>query len=96
MVTRWGMSEVGLASYDSDEMQPFLGYELTQGRTYSEQTAAKIDGMVQQLLCERHEEVKHLLSTHRPRLDALASALLAHETVLQPKLLEILGERPTA
>ncbi|MEZ4617540.1 MAG: ATP-dependent zinc metalloprotease FtsH [Caldilineaceae bacterium] len=94
MVTRWGMSEVGLASFDSDEMQPFLGYELTQGRSYSEQTAAKIDGMVQQLLCERHEEVKHLLAAHRPRLTALAEELLAHETVLQPQLFELLGERP--
>ncbi|MEZ4865230.1 MAG: ATP-dependent zinc metalloprotease FtsH [Caldilineaceae bacterium] len=94
MVTRWGMSEVGLAAFDSDDTQPFLGYELAQGRAYSETTAARIDGMVQQFLCERHQQVTNLLTKQRTLLDALAEELLAHETVLQPKLIEILGERP--
>lgn len=95
MVTRWGMSEVGLAAFESDETQPFLGYELTQGRSYSEDTAARIDQTVQKLLCERHQSVTQLLTKHRQSLDALAQELLAHETVQQPRLVEILGERPS-
>jgi len=42
MVTRWGMSELGLASYRAGgQEQPFLGYELSQGRDYSDATIAK-------------------------------------------------------
>jgi cell division protease FtsH len=43
MVTRWGMGNLGLAAFKSDDHQPFLGYDLSQGREYSEATAAKID-----------------------------------------------------
>jgi cell division protease FtsH len=54
MVTRWGMSRLGLSAFRDDE-QPFLGYELSQRRAYSEATAARIDEEVQRVLDERHE-----------------------------------------
>ena len=43
MITRWGMGKLGLAAFKADEEHPFLGYELSQGRDYSEATAARID-----------------------------------------------------
>jgi cell division protease FtsH len=43
MVMRWGMGELGLVAFHSDGPASFLGYELTQGRQYSEATAAQID-----------------------------------------------------
>ncbi|MEZ4664014.1 MAG: ATP-dependent zinc metalloprotease FtsH [Caldilineaceae bacterium] len=94
MVTRWGMSELGLAAFDGDETQPFLGYELAQSRGYSEETAAHIDQAVQKLLCERHQCMTSLLTKNRHLLDALAQELLDHETVGQAALVTILGERP--
>src|SRR5208282_6880017 len=57
MVTRWGMGRLGLIAFKADEQQPFLGYEISQGRDYSEATAARIDQEVQRLLEETHEEV---------------------------------------
>lgn len=48
MITRWGMGTLGLAAFQADEEQSFLGYELTQGRDYSEATAARSMRM-----CER-------------------------------------------
>ena len=32
MVTRWAMTDFGLMTIDTDEQQPFLGYEIAQGR----------------------------------------------------------------
>ena len=93
MVTRWGMSEVGLATFDMDEAQPFLGYELAQGRPYADATAARIDDSIQELLTERHELVHDLLAVHRTQLDALAELLLSQETVVEAGLQELLGER---
>ncbi len=93
MVTRWGMGVLGPSAFQADEQQPFLGYELAQGRNYSEATAARIDQDVLQLLDKQHESVKRLLSSERGKLDALAEALLVEETVDQDELTRLLGPR---
>ncbi|HKI53871.1 MAG TPA: AAA family ATPase, partial [Anaerolineales bacterium] len=93
MITRWGMGNLGLMAISSDEQQPFLGYGLTQGHDYSEETGARIDRDIQQLLDERHEMVKKLLMDSRDKLDKLVEALLHDETVGQAALAEILGPR---
>ncbi|EXJ15384.1 ATP-dependent zinc metalloprotease FtsH [Imhoffiella purpurea] len=94
MVATWGMSELGLAAYESSGEDRFLGYELGQGRPYSEETARRIDAEVNRLLAESHAAVLSLLSSARDRLDALAQALLERETVGEEELVRILGPRP--
>jgi len=96
MVTRWGMGSLGLAAFQADEEQPFLGYQLAQGRDYSEATAARIDQDVQRLLEERHETVYRVLADAREKLDQLVSTLLQEETIDQDTLVQILGSRPEA
>jgi cell division protease FtsH len=93
MVTRWGMGALGLMAITSDEEQPFLGYELTQGKDYSEETSARIDRDIQQFLSERHEVVSKLLSESRDKLEQLVEVLLREETVDQDMLTKILGQR---
>ncbi|HEX9077620.1 MAG TPA: cell division protein FtsH, partial [Anaerolineae bacterium] len=94
MVTRWGMGALGLAAFQADEQQPFLGYELAQGRDYSEDTAARIDQDIRRLLDDQHESVTRMLSSERGKLDALAEALLQEETIERDQLARILGPRP--
>jgi cell division protease FtsH len=96
MVTRWGMGKLGLVAFKTDEEQPFLGYEISQGREYSEATAARIDQEVQSLIEQTHQEVRRLLSDARDRLDRLVEALLEHETIARDELARILGPRPEA
>jgi len=93
MVTRWGMGSLGLQAFTADEQQPFLGYELTQGRDYSEETAAQIDKNIQTILEQCHQEVKALLDREHDKLDALVQTLLKDETVEQDGLERILGPR---
>ncbi|MGB7874703.1 MAG: ATP-dependent zinc metalloprotease FtsH [Anaerolineales bacterium] len=93
MVTRWGMGDLGLMALASDEEQPFLGYELSQGHNYSEETKARIDEYIQQLLNDRHEKVRELLTQARDKLEVLVETLLRDETVSQDELSKILGER---
>ena len=95
MVTRWGMGDLGLVAFQADQEHPFLGYELAQGRDYSEATAARIDQEVQRLLAERHAYAGRLLTDARELLDQLAQALLQGETLDQNALARILGPRPT-
>ncbi len=94
MVTRWGMTEFGLMTLDADEEHPFLGYEISQGRGYSEASAARVDEGVQQLLRDRYEYTRHCLTEHRTALDALVGALMEHETVNQEEMEKIIGPRP--
>jgi cell division protease FtsH len=94
MVTRWGMGKLGLTAYDSGDENPFLGYELAQGRAYSDATAARIDEEVSDLLEQRHQVARKILTAAREALDRLAEALLDHEVVAQEELERILGPRP--
>jgi cell division protease FtsH len=96
MVTRWGMGQLGTIAFETDDEQPFLGYELARGRDYSEDTAAQIDEEVRQLLADRYQTVRQLLQEARSQLDHLAEALLQEETVDQNELIQILGARPSA
>ncbi len=93
MVTRWGMGSLGLMVLLSNDEQPFLGYELTQGRDYSEETAAQIDQDVRRLLEERQRKVHNLLIENLPKLDQLVQVLLREETIEEKTLVNILGQR---
>jgi cell division protease FtsH len=93
MITRWGMGNLGLMSIEGDENAPFLGYELTQPRNISDETAALIDQNVKQLLEEIHQDVKQLLINYRPQLDQLVQALLQEETINEEGLMKILGNQ---
>ncbi len=93
MMTRWGMGSLGPIAFESDEQQPFLGYELSRGRDYSESTAARIDEDVRKLIEQRYEIVTKLLSGVRDKLDNLAETLLREETVDETILEQILDVR---
>ncbi|MDD5371208.1 MAG: ATP-dependent zinc metalloprotease FtsH, partial [Anaerolineaceae bacterium] len=86
MVTRWGMGSLGPMAFSTDEQQPFLGYELTQGREYSEELAARIDQDVQKVLNERYDFSRRLLENARAQLDLLVKALLQEEIIQQEEL----------
>jgi len=93
MVTRWGMGSLGPVAFQANEEQPFLGYEISQGRDYSEETAKRIDHDVQDLLAERGNHVEQLLGENRNQLDLLADTLLREETIDQDTIEKLLGPR---
>ena len=77
MVGRWGMSrKVGLlAVLPPDGSNPF-GAE-----TFSQRTREAMDEEMHRIVDAAYTEVVALLENERPRLDALAEALLEHETL---------------
>jgi cell division protease FtsH len=94
MVSRWAMTDFGLMTLDANEEQPFLGYEISQGREYSEATAARVDEQVQKILKERYQYTQGCLKERRAALDTLVKALIEHETVTQEQMEKIIGPRP--
>ena len=92
MVTRWGMSELGLACYRAGfQEQPFLGYDLTQGRDYSEAVAADIDRAVSDLLESRFRVATRILQSEEEAMHRLVDLLLREETITAEQLADVLG-----
>jgi cell division protease FtsH len=79
MVGRWGMSKaigpLALLPANGDGALPGGRYET------SEQTRQMVDAEVRRIVAEALEEVTELLRQHRHQLDALANALIEHETL---------------
>jgi cell division protease FtsH len=95
MVSQFGMSEaIGPLNFGEDERQPFLGYTMSQGRIYSEDTAAQIDSEVRRIVELVHVETRDLLTRNRERVEALADELLTHEIVDRDRVLELAGVPP--
>jgi cell division protease FtsH len=82
MVTRWGMSEsLGPIAYGENEETIFLGRSIQQSRTFSEQTAQKIDDEVRKIVEECEDRCRRILKENEDALQSLAEALLERETL---------------
>ena len=82
MVTQWGMSEkLGMVLYGEGDEYVFLGKDLAQGKTYSEQTAQEIDTEVRRLVDEGYQRASKLIIDNRDKLELIANALLEYETL---------------
>jgi len=82
MITRYGFSEkLGPIVYGHDNSEVFLGRDYSQGRNYSENVAAEIDGEIRELIDTSYENAKQILLSHRDQLDKVAHYLMEHEKI---------------
>ena len=82
MITRYGFSEkLGPIVYGHDNSEVFLGRDYSQGRNYSENFAAEIDGEIRELIDTSYENAKQILLSHRDQLDKVAHYLMEHEKI---------------
>jgi cell division protease FtsH len=81
MVREWGMSDrIGPMAWGS-QGTVFLGEDLMHTRDYSEDTSRVVDEEIERILRAQELRAEQVLSEHRGGLDAVASALLEHETI---------------
>jgi cell division protease FtsH len=94
MVATWGMSPaLGPVALDrrGDPFDPAAGL--------SEETRRRIDDEVMRIVAECHAEALRVIRGARPQLDALAAALLEHETLNEDevyRIAQISGAEPEA
>ncbi len=82
MVCQWGMSEdLGMVEYGDHQEHTFLARDMTASRSYSEDTAQKIDNEVKRFIDTAYNKARELLLSHREELDLIANALLKFETL---------------
>jgi cell division protease FtsH len=81
MVREWGMSDrIGPMAWGTSG-PVFLGEDLVHTRDYSDETARVIDEEVEHILRQEEARARRILRLHRRGLDAVARALLEHETL---------------
>ena len=82
MVTVYGMSEkLGTIMFDGDNGEVFLGRDLAQSKTYSEETAAIIDEEIKRIIDTAYEKAKKILSENIDKLHIVAGILLEKEKI---------------
>lgn len=78
MVIEWGMSErLGFVKYSPDTKREFFFNE----KPYSDETARIIDEEIRRLVDEAYHDAKRLLEENWSKVEAVALALLKHETL---------------
>jgi cell division protease FtsH len=95
MVREWGMSEeLGHLAWGSTGAV-FLGEDLIQTRDYSDETARQIDEATERILDRQAQRARAVLDEHRAALDAVAAALIEHETLDGAEVAALVGlEQP--
>src|SRR5690606_14995797 len=98
MVMEWGMSErLGPQAFGRPmEENIFLGRDIARDRNYSEDVAAAIDEEVSAIVEQAHMTAREMLQKHWDKVEAVAEALMEHETLDRRAFLEIIGEKELA
>lgn len=80
MVTQFGMSTLGLVSFEASK-EVFLGRDLVKEKKYSEGTARLIDLEVSKIINQAYNEVIELINKYKDKLIKVAETLLQQETI---------------
>ena len=91
MVKRFGMSELGIVSFDDDRGDVFLRQVMGGAPNYSDKQAGEIDRQVRKIISDAYDRVKELLSRHSDALHQVAQTLLDRESITAEELRSIAG-----
>jgi cell division protease FtsH len=92
MVTRFGMSDLGPLSLESQQGEVFLGRDWTTRSEYSEAIACRIDAQVRIIVDECYTNAKKIMRDHRSLADRLVDLLIDKETIDGEELRRIVAE----
>lgn len=95
MVTRYGMSDLGVMVYGENEGEVFLGRSVTQHKNLSEATMQKVDTEMRRIIDEQYGLARRLLEENREKVEVMAHALLEWETLDADQIDDIMaGKSP--
>ncbi|OKH13411.1 ATP-dependent zinc metalloprotease FtsH2 [[Limnothrix rosea] IAM M-220] len=92
MVTRFGMSDLGPLSLESQQGEVFLGGGLMNRSEYSEEVASRIDDQVRMIAEEGHRIARQIVKDNREVVDRLVDLLIERETVGGEEFRQIVAE----
>jgi len=94
MVTRYGMSDLGVMVYGENDGEVFLGRSVTQHKNVSEATMQKVDAEIRRIIDEQYALARQLLEDNRDKVEAMTKALLEWETIDAEQIDDIMDGKP--
>jgi len=94
MVTRYGMSDLGVMVYGENEGEVFLGRSVTQHKNVSEATMQKVDAEIRRIIDQQYALARQLLEDNRDKVEAMTKALLEWETIDAEQIDDIMAGKP--
>ncbi|AFY81518.1 ATP-dependent zinc metalloprotease FtsH2 [Oscillatoria acuminata] len=95
MVTRFGMSDLGPMSLETQQGEVFLGRDLMTRSEYSDEIASRIDAQVRSIVEHCHDEAKRIIRENRMVIDRLVDLLIEKESMDGEELRRIVAEYTT-
>jgi cell division protease FtsH len=95
MVTRYGMSSLGLLSLEGQSTEVFLGRDLMTRSEYSEEIASRIDVQVRDIVSLCYRTAIQMIEDNRAVIDRLVDLLIERETINGDELRQIVAEYVT-
>lgn len=95
MVTRFGMSDLGPMSLETQQGEVFLGRDLMTRSEYSDEIASRIDAQVRSIVEHCHDEAKRIIRENRIVIDRLVDLLIEKESMDGEELRRIVAEYTT-
>ena len=93
MVTRFGMSDLGPLSLESQSSgEVFLGRDLMSRSDYSEEIASRVDAQVRAIVSECYKDAKRIIRENRTVIDRLVDLLVEKETIDGEEFRQIVAE----
>ncbi|WP_413276802.1 ATP-dependent zinc metalloprotease FtsH [Floridanema evergladense] len=92
MVTRFGMSDLGLLALENQGNEVFLGRDFANRSEYSEAIAAHIDDQVRSIVSKCYDDAKRIIRENRTLIDRLVDLLIDKETIDGEELRKIVSE----
>ena len=86
MVTKNGMSDLGLVQLEHEQEGVFLGRDYNKSKDYSDQVALEVDKEVRKVLDECYKNAKKILSKHETLVLLLADTLMEHDTLTREQI----------
>ena len=87
MIVNWGMGKnLGYLAFEQGEEHAFLGREISRPKNFSEKTCELIDAEIKEMLGERANYVRDLITNNKEKLLALSGALMDKETLTQKEI----------
>ncbi|MBQ8031816.1 MAG: ATP-dependent zinc metalloprotease FtsH, partial [Butyrivibrio sp.] len=82
MVTKYGMSDsIGVVSYDDNEEDVFIGYDISHSKKHSELVAGEIDKEVKTIIEKCYAKAKEIILQYEDVLHASADLLIEKEKI---------------
>ena len=92
MVTRYGMSDLGPLSLESQQGEVFLGRDFATRTDYSNRIASRIDSQIKAIADHCHQQACQIIRDNRIVIDRLVDLLIEKETIDGDEFRQIVAE----